>query len=108
MKIFGMGGIELVIILVVILLIFGPKNLPKLGNALGKTVSNLRSGMNEGKKKEGDEETAGEKPAEEQPEAAELPADQKLIDRVPHVGQGQRAHGVEFRIGQDHRSPPPE
>ena len=35
MKIFGMGGLELVIILVVILLIFGPKNLPKLGNAIG-------------------------------------------------------------------------
>lgn len=69
MKIFGMGGFELVIILIVILLIFGPKNLPKLGNALGKTVSNLRSGMNEGKKKkeeteETDESAEGE-PAEE-------------------------------------------
>lgn len=51
MKIFGMGGLELVIILVVILLIFGPKNLPKLGSAIGKTVSNLRAGMGEGKKK---------------------------------------------------------
>ena len=36
MKIFGMGGIELIIILVVILIIFGPKNLPKLGKAIGK------------------------------------------------------------------------
>ncbi|MCI9207985.1 MAG: Sec-independent protein translocase TatA, partial [Adlercreutzia caecimuris] len=31
MKILGMGVPELLIILVVILLIFGPKNLPKLG-----------------------------------------------------------------------------
>ena len=38
MKILGMGVPELLIILVVILLIFGPKNLPKLGSALGKTV----------------------------------------------------------------------
>ena len=60
MKIFGMGGLELVIILVVILLIFGPKNLPKLGNALGKTVSNLRAGMNEGKKKKDGEAAEGE------------------------------------------------
>lgn len=45
MKILGMGMPELLIILVVILLIFGPKNLPKLGSAMGKTVKNLREGM---------------------------------------------------------------
>ena len=49
MKFLGMGVPELLIILVVILLIFGPKNLPKLGSALGKTVKNLREGMGEGK-----------------------------------------------------------
>ena len=38
MKFLGMGVPELIIILVVILLIFGPKNLPKLGSAIGKTV----------------------------------------------------------------------
>ena len=50
MKFLGLGVPELIIILVVILLIFGPKNLPKLGKAFGKSVSNLREGMNEGKK----------------------------------------------------------
>ena len=45
MKIFGMGIWELLIILVVVLLIFGPKNLPKLGSSLGKTVKNIREGM---------------------------------------------------------------
>jgi len=56
MKILGMGLPELLIILAVALLIFGPKNLPKLGSALGKTVKNLREGM------------ASEKPAEEEDE----------------------------------------
>ena len=45
MKFGGIGIPELVIILIVVLLIFGPKNLPKLGSALGKTVKNLREGM---------------------------------------------------------------
>ena len=50
MKILGMGMPELLIILAVILLIFGPKNLPKLGGAIGKTVKNLREGMGCGDK----------------------------------------------------------
>ena len=42
MKILGMGTPELLIILVVVLLIFGPKNLPKLGSAIGKSMKGLR------------------------------------------------------------------
>ena len=42
MKIFGMGLPELILILVVVLVIFGPKNLPKLGGMRGRTVKKLR------------------------------------------------------------------
>ena len=45
MKFLGMGVPELLIILAVVLLIFGPRNLPKLGASLGKTVKGLREGM---------------------------------------------------------------
>ena len=55
--ILGMGPMELIIILIVVLVIFGPKNLPKIGSALGKTVKNVREGM------EGDDESKP-KPAE--------------------------------------------
>lgn len=72
MKILGMGMPELLIILAVILLIFGPKNLPKLGGAIGKTVKNLRDGM--GSKKsieeaedEDEEEVVEEEVVEEKP-----------------------------------------
>ena len=45
---FGLRAPELIIILVVVLIIFGPKNLPKLGSALGQTVKSVREGMEEG------------------------------------------------------------
>ena len=57
----GMGPLELMIILGIALLIFGPKNLPKLGKSLGQTVKNVREGMegdDEPKKVEAPEETA--------------------------------------------------
>lgn len=41
------GG-ELIVILLVVLVLFGPKQLPKLGKMFGKTVKNVREGM-EGK-----------------------------------------------------------
>ncbi|MEY8437129.1 twin-arginine translocase TatA/TatE family subunit [Atopobiaceae bacterium 24-176] len=41
----GLHAPELIIILIVVLVIFGPKNLPKLGASLGKTVKNIREGM---------------------------------------------------------------
>lgn len=53
--ILGMGPLELVIVLGIVLLIFGPKNLPKLGSTVGKTVKNIREGMEEDTKSAKDE-----------------------------------------------------
>ena len=50
--ILGLGIPELLIILVVILLIFGPKNLPKLGKSLGSTVKSIREGLEDGDEEE--------------------------------------------------------
>ena len=46
------GTNELLIILVVALLIFGPKNLPKLGKMFRKTMNNFKKGMEEGEEEE--------------------------------------------------------
>ena len=78
MKILGMGVPELLIILVVILLIFGPKNLPKLGSALGKTVKNLREGMGAGEK-DVEEAADDEEVVEVVEEVAEEPAAPKKV-----------------------------
>ena len=57
MKIGPFGIFEIAIILIVILIIFGPKNLPKLGTAIGKAVKNLREGLGGNKKVKEAEET---------------------------------------------------
>ena len=51
-------GRDWIVILIIALLIFGPKNLPKLGKSLGSTVKNIREGMS------GDDDAAS-KDAEE-------------------------------------------
>lgn len=42
-----LGIWELLVILAIALLIFGPKALPKLGKSLGKTVGNFKKGLGE-------------------------------------------------------------
>ncbi len=39
---FGLGWTEVVVILVVVVLIFGPRKLPEIGAALGKTLRGFK------------------------------------------------------------------
>jgi APA family basic amino acid/polyamine antiporter len=62
------GGMQVVatvckLIPLVVLIIFGPKNLPKLGSALGKTVKNVREGMEGDDEEETEDEAAPKKKA---------------------------------------------
>ena len=86
---FGLRAPELIIILVVVLIIFGPKNLPKLGKSLGSTVKNIREGMEGDDKAETKqaEEVVVEQ-SEEDKEIAELEA--KLAAAKQEAGRGQR------------------
>ena len=42
---FGLGVPELIIILVVVLLIFGPRKLPELGSFVGKSLKDFRDAL---------------------------------------------------------------
>ena len=44
---FGFGGTELVIILVLVLVIFGAGKLPEIGSAMGRGVRNFKKSVRE-------------------------------------------------------------
>jgi sec-independent protein translocase protein TatA len=44
---FGLGMSELVVLLVVVLLLFGPSRLPQLMESLGKSIQSFRRGLRE-------------------------------------------------------------
>ena len=54
-------GPGLIIVLVIVLIIFGPKQLPELGKTLGKTMKSIREGMDD----------SGTRPAETKAVSAE-------------------------------------
>lgn len=41
------GTSELLIVLAIVMVIFGPKALPKLGRSIGKTIGGFRKGLKE-------------------------------------------------------------
>ena len=65
------GPQEFIIVLIIVLVISGPKNLPKLGKMFGKTMKNFKEGMDdvddngEVKKTETQSEDKAEKKDEE-------------------------------------------
>jgi len=69
----GVGAPELIIILVIILVLFGPKRLPQLGKSLGKTMKAIREGAEGKLADDEDEDDAPKKEsakAEAKPDAA--------------------------------------
>ncbi len=80
---FGLGGQELLLILFVVLLFFGPSKLPELARGLGK-------GMREFKKAQADLENEFNKVAES-PEAEDKPVEPVASKEVKSVSESKKS-----------------
>jgi sec-independent protein translocase protein TatA len=73
---FGIGPLEIIIVLVIVLLVFGPKRLPDLGRSLGSGMREFKDSVSGKDKDELPSAQADEKP-EPRPAATAEPTEQK-------------------------------
>ena len=62
---FGIGPLEIIIVLVIVLVIFGPKRLPDLGRSLGSGMREFKDSITGGGKDDDDELPAGDRKSEQ-------------------------------------------
>lgn len=90
---FGLGLQEIIIILVIILILFGAKRLPEIGEGLGKTIRELRKIKEEKKPEKGrerDDQKGGllsdlKKEVEEIPGLKEAKEIKETADKVKSI-----------------------
>jgi sec-independent protein translocase protein TatA len=86
-------GPELIIVLVIALLIFGPKKLPEMGSAIGKSIKEFKRGVSEltsGKDKEDEKE----------PSAASIEAIERELASKKAAASAREAKQPEVEVEQ--------
>ena len=99
------GTTELLVVLAIVLVIFGPKALPKLGRSLGKTLGSFRKGMNDSADDDDDDEEevvakkkkkkpVAKKADDEEDEDARIHVRRRLsLDDLSQQSVGERSFG---------------
>jgi sec-independent protein translocase protein TatA len=77
------GPLEIIVVLVIVLLIFGPKRLPGLGKSLGSGMRNFKDSISG---KDGGDEEDEERPeltkAEAEPKSDDRPAEERQVNEA--------------------------
>jgi sec-independent protein translocase protein TatA len=77
----GIGLPEVLLVLAIVLIIFGPKRLPALGRSLGSGMRNFKESVSGGSKDDDDEEDE-ERPELTQAKAADPPAEERQVNEA--------------------------
>lgn len=96
---FGIGFQEMLIILVVILIFFGPKRLPDLAKSIGKGIAEFKKASDEVRKGIDDamkEETVKEEPSNTETTRTETPRTEPTATQptLPYIDQPRRFDGA--------------
>jgi sec-independent protein translocase protein TatA len=75
----NIGPLEIAVVLIIVLIIFGPKRLPELGQSMGRGIREFRSSLSGDKDKDSKEENVREleasQPSQTASEASKSPSD---------------------------------
>jgi sec-independent protein translocase protein TatA len=74
----NIGPLEIIVVLIIALIVFGPKRLPELGNSLGKGIREFRSTVT-GDKDDDDEEVKAIGSTKPVTTPVEQPADPEVV-----------------------------
>ena len=74
----GLGGWEIVVIGVIVLIMFGPRKVMEFSRSVGRSVGEFKSGL-----RQGEETAAGDPLDPPEPESPGLGADQPPADQPP-------------------------
>ena len=67
----NVGPLEIAVVLIIVLIIFGPKRLPELGQSMGRGIREFKSSISGDKDKDSSEETRRELQASQQAQASQ-------------------------------------
>ena len=92
----NIGPLEIAIVLIIALIVFGPKRLPELGRSIGSGINEFREGLSnigspdddeEEDDDDGDDPAALNPPADEDPEVTEIKPDRSGSEAEPVDGE---------------------
>ncbi len=113
MTLFGIGPIELLVILVLALIVFGPNKLPEIARSLGKALSELRRTSQEVTNtvmRELDVDSEPEKAPKPPPKIPQSVQDavRKMVEARPQELSSGEPMAQEGEPTDDAQAPPPE
>jgi sec-independent protein translocase protein TatA len=69
----NIGPLEIAVVLIIVLIIFGPKRLPELGQSMGRGIREFRNSLSGDKDKDSPDEKRPELEASQQAQASQPP-----------------------------------